>query len=129
MKKIGGCLDVFSVFVMMVGVTGVEHANQLYSSSKVDRAAKDSDILATLSHDQPSYLFGKKDGRLSSLTQGFGVNLRDYAPFDESLKSTKTMILSRIDNLASSLSANLDSTNKGDRLQLCMIRKSVAQAD
>ena len=130
MKKIGGCLDVFSVFVMMVGATytGVEHANRLHSSSKVDRAAKDSDLLATLSHDRPAYLFGKKDGRLNGLTQGFGVNLADYASFDESLNSTKTLIRTWIEDLVSSLTADLDSTDEGDRLQLCMIRKAVGQA-
>ena len=131
--SIGFFPDAFAVADLMVpqAVTGVEHASAINTSQKVGRSAKDSNLLATLNKERPSYPFkAAKDPKSTTLvdrSEGFGINLPSHDSFDVSVNATKTQLKRWAGNYERSLMVELDMTNRLDRCAACLIRKSMAQ--
>jgi hypothetical protein len=128
--RIGGFIDMFAAFVLMVSppCTGEQHANRVISSSKASRGAAESDLLATLTHERPPFLFqvsGEgKTVKLAPKANGFGGNMKKFEDYDETSNLVKDQIFTMMQDLVTTLTSDLDFSQPGDRLISCMVRKS-----
>ena len=126
--------DCFSLFVLMVSrsVTGMEHANRLVASSKVDREARDSEMLATLSQETIPFFFSAtadmSGNKLVPKAKGFGHYMPSYEEYDANLDSLKQRINTWLDEAVAAITDNLDMSDPGHRLSACMTRKARMQA-
>ena len=136
MEDLVGFQDVLSLLIQMTGeaMTGQEHASRAVSSKRADRKVGESELLATFTREAPPIMFAgtATDGKLSKVlvekTHGFGSNMKTYQMFDETLNSKREEITTMIRDLVASLEEALDTTDVGDRLKLCMLRRAKEDA-
>jgi hypothetical protein len=88
--------DLFSVLVVMQpkNQTGKERADENYSSQRTSSTTFENNLGASMSHERPTSLYGKKDGTgdLALLEDGFGACLTylKWTSGSESFKSRTT---------------------------------------
>ena len=83
---VGYFLDMFTALCLCVEsfMDGKDFADRVHSAQRVQTSALDSDMLATMGHSTPKYLFQAKEGSGSRLVrpeEGFGFRLPNHAAY------------------------------------------------
>ena len=130
--ELGVYVDLHSLMVIMVRaqLNGKEYSDRHYASKRVERSALDSDILASLTHDSPPYLFSeKKNGTtLVEPPKGFGANVIDFNAYDVGSACARKTMEKMIARAVKVLRKRLTSRAASDRLAIVLLENAERQS-
>jgi hypothetical protein len=118
-EKIPSCgmfWDLFSCLVSMrpTGLTGKERADEQHSSERINTATFENNLLASMGHARPSYLYSSKGGtgELVDSEKGFGACL-SYVKWRAGVDSVQKMLTKQLKDFTMGVNGNIKATDGG----------------
>jgi hypothetical protein len=102
--------DLFSAMVCMKPKTqsGRERADESYSASRTKTTTLENDLLASMSHIRPALLFGKPNGILAAMEEGFGACGSHAEWLGTGLDSYSTLMTNHLTEFISGVNGTVD---------------------
>jgi hypothetical protein len=120
--SVGNVWDLFSVLVDMTPTlrSGKERSDEHHSASRAGTTKLESDLMATMTHQNPPLLFGKPTGSLGQHKEGFGAYATYMHWIGTGLTSFKTTLIMQLSDQVKALNGQMNEKPTSPAFQLAV---------